>query len=217
MARTDEGGAGEVLRTGENPIKFLPNQNLSKTNLKYLSRKIQTSETPSDCRLGKSGNCTCRWDLITFGNYSLNTFFLLKTILRTIILETIPSTPIFSKLFFGKTNWAWKLISDLCWWRFSCCRCTRAGRPGTTMRRPRKLQIITLQVSHCFFKVSYLLSFSPQYLFQKRFIFLCAEKEAKTREGPGQWRWGLQSFSQSTKGRSNKNGKKKSTFRYKTL
>ena len=60
VARTDEGGAGEVLRTGENPIKFLPNQNLSKTNLKYLSRKIQTSETPSDCRLGKSGNCTCR-------------------------------------------------------------------------------------------------------------------------------------------------------------
>ena len=31
MARTDEGGAGEVLRTGENPITFLPNQNLSKT------------------------------------------------------------------------------------------------------------------------------------------------------------------------------------------
>ena len=31
VARTDEGGAGEVLRTGENLIKSLPKQNLSKT------------------------------------------------------------------------------------------------------------------------------------------------------------------------------------------
>ena len=47
VARTDEGGAGEVLRTGENPIKSLPKQNLSKTK-KYkifvLKRKKNTKK-----------------------------------------------------------------------------------------------------------------------------------------------------------------------------
>ena len=50
------------------------------------------------------------------------------------------------------------------------------------MRRPRKLQIITLQVSHCFFKVSYLLLFFCQSICFKGGLYLCVQKKKRKRE-----------------------------------
>ena len=83
--------------------------------------------------------------------------------------------------FFEKPIKAEMPISDLCWWLSPFCRCTRAGLPGTTMRRPRKLQIITLQVSHCFYKFHICCAFLQSICF-KRGLFFCVQKKKRKRE-----------------------------------
>ena len=188
MARADQRGAGQVLRAGDwfgicicDMIRY---SSLYLFTSKYLAENLLFEDAsihsphpiqkkhPHDdfflLRQGKSGNCTCRYHLQKFWNILARNIIYKYRNTRALQWEIQ-----FTESFYTDCRFVLMI--------FSCCRCTRAGRRETTMPRPRKLQIITLQVSHCFYKFHICCAFLQSICF-KRGLFFCVQKKKRKRE-----------------------------------